>query len=206
MKRNLIILCVLSMCSFVLAEEKKASEPEKEKPDYRSVIVDAWLVKVDADALAKSGVKPLSEKDKENVSVMNLLWCLGEPNSGEVIISVRTRSGLNQKAISDFGNTIYISETQEASPDGRKAVTHNPYSQKIDFETYSTITENKQISISWKFNSHFIYDINNWPPYTGSIDYQNNWTIMYAGKSVIVGHSQIGNDMFFLVMRAEIVE
>jgi hypothetical protein len=210
MKKSLIVLCVLAMCSVVWAEDKKVAvqDPQKEKPDLRSVIVDAWLVRVDADALAESGVKPLSEKDKENVSVMNLLWCLNEPNSGEVIISSQTRSGLNNEATTSFNNTIYISRSNEIARDGRGAITNSSFNQRIDFRNYSNIVENKQIGISWEFNSNFVYNKNqnDYPPDSGSVSFKNHWTIMPAGKPVIVGQTQIGKDMFFLVMKAEIVE
>jgi hypothetical protein len=210
-KKLLIYLCVLAVCSVVLAEEKKAQEQEKEKPDYRNVIVDAWLVKVDADALYKSGVKPLSEKDKENVSIMSLLWCLGEPNSGEVIVSARTRSVVKNEVENSFDNDIYISESTEVTlPDAKPVTqrTHHPYGQKVSFKTYSNILENKQIIIGWEFFSQFIYNKfqNKYPPDTGSINYRNPSTLIPAQKLAIVAQSQIGKDMFFLVLRAEIVD
>ena len=207
MRKSLICLCVLAMCSVVWAEDKNQAEPQKEKPDYRSVVVDAWLVRVNADALAESGVKPLSEKDKENVSVMNLLWCLNEPNSGEVIISSQTKSGLNNEARTNLRNTIYTSRTEIAT-NGQRAVQRTPYEQRIDFRNYSNILENKQIGISWGFSANFVYNNDNkdCPPNSSSIEFENHWTIMPAGKPNIVGQMQIGKDMFFLVMKAEIVE
>ncbi|MCE5339599.1 MAG: hypothetical protein LLF92_00540 [Planctomycetaceae bacterium] len=211
MKKSLIVLCVLAMCSVVWAEEKKAEEVKKEKPDYRSVIVDAWLVRVDADALAESGVKPLSEKEKENVSVMNLMWCLSEPNCGEVVTSARTMGNTKAEIENNFQQDIYLTESTEAVlVEGRtvKGRTSNSYNLKVDFKTYSQVLENKQVGISWSFFSRFICDKsrNKLPPDTGNLSYENHWGILPTGKSVIVGQSQIGKDMFFLVMKAEIVE
>ena len=211
MKKSLICLCVLAMCSVVWAEDKNQTEPQKEKPDYRSVIVDAWLVRVDADALAESGVKPLSEKDKENVSVMNLLWCLSEPNCGEIVTSARTMGAVKVEIENNFQQDFYLNESTETTlGDGRtvKGRTSTPYNLKVDFKTYSQVLENKQVGISWSFFSRFICDKlrNKLPPDTGNLSYENHWGIIPAGKSVIVGQSQIGKDMFFLVMKAEIVE
>jgi hypothetical protein len=210
MKKSLMCLCVLVMCSVVWAEDKKEAEPQKEKPDYRSVIVDAWLVRVDADALYKSGVKPLSEKDKENVSVMNLLWCLSDPNAGEVITSARTRACLAAKVQNTFENTKYYGETSETEVQGGRKLQsriNHAYSQKVEFQTCSFISE-KYLKIRWDFYSVVIGEnIKSLPPETITINYRDNATnIKEIGKPMIVGETQIGGDMFFLVMKAEIVE
>ncbi|OHB60921.1 MAG: hypothetical protein A2Y12_03840 [Planctomycetes bacterium GWF2_42_9] len=201
MKKSLMILCVLAMCSVVWAEDKKAEEVKKEKPDYRSVIVDAWLVRVDADALAESGVKPLSEKEKENVSVMNLLWCLNEPNSGEVITSARTQSFTNENSQSRLQKTQYIK--RDTSPNSYQ---FSPYSSKVEFKTENYLLDNKKVRIEYSFITSYIsISDSNSPPDDIDIFFANILT-MPIQKSVIVGQSQIENDMFFLVMKAEIVE
>ncbi|MFA5292649.1 MAG: hypothetical protein WC496_06395 [Phycisphaerae bacterium] len=211
MKKLLILASILAMCSVVWAEEKKAAEPEKEKPDYRSVIVNAWLVKVDADALAKSGVKPLSEKDKENVSVMNLIWCLGEPNSGSITASAATRAMVKTEVENVFTNETYFGDSTESFVgDSSRPITsrtYRSYGQKVEFWTRSSILGNKQVYVEWSFKSKFIYSKieNKCPPDSSSVDYRNI-TVVLAQKPVIVAQTQIGNDMFFLVLRAEIVE
>lgn len=160
MKKFLILASILAVSSIVFAEEKKAQEPEKEKPDYRSVVVDAWLVRVSADALYESGVKPLSEKDKENVSVMNLLWCLGDPNNGKVVVSATTRAAVREEIRNEFHNTIYVTESTEFIDGNSKpfrARTQHSYDQKVDFGTFTSIVENKQVRVECSFRSNFIY-------------------------------------------------
>lgn len=196
----------------VVFVERKVEEPKKEKLDYRSVIVDAWLVQVSADALYESGVRPFSEKDKENVSVMNLLWCLSEPNSGKVVVSATTRALVREEAKNAFNNTMYWGESTESCPGNNstpvRSRSYRPYDQNVEFRTYSNILENKQVRVEWSFFSKFFIctktrDAS--PPESRTVNYDNA-TIVSAQKPVIVAQTQIGDDMFFLVLRAEIVE
>ncbi|MFA6175968.1 MAG: hypothetical protein WC765_05260 [Phycisphaerae bacterium] len=231
MKKFFVLMCVLVVSSIVFAAVERnrdmgregkpdncrspvsascVEEPKKEKPDNRSVIVDAWLVRVSADALYESGVKPFSEKDKENVSVMNLLWCLSDPNNGNVVVSATTRAAVGNSAKNEFSKTIYLSESTESfAGDNSKPIrsrTQRPYGQKVNFLTYSNIMENKQVQMNWSFSSDFIYGkTDKCPPDTGVVGYQN-FTIVPVKKPVIVAQTQIGDDMFFLVLRAEIVD
>jgi hypothetical protein len=244
MKKSFILLFVLAVCSIALAEEqnsrrtrqsrslgtndadnsitaekKNAEEPKKEKPDNRNVVVNAWLVRVSADALYESGVKPLSDKDKENVSVVNLLWCLSDPNNGEIVVSATTRARAGEQAENTFSSEIYLSESTESYPHrglgqmpgmaqpADMARTYRPYNERVNFSTYSDVLENKQVKVGWKFNSEFIYSMgkDECPPNKGSVVY-GNITIVSAQKPVIVAQTQIGDDMFFLVLRAEIVD
>ena len=209
MKKLFVLLSVLAVSSIVFAEGK-VEEPKKEKPDYRSIIVDAWLVRVSADALYESGVRPFSEKDKENATVLNLLWCLGEPNSGEVVVSATTRAAHWEEGVTEFRNTIYWGESTESfAGDNSKPIrsrTQRAYDQKVNFRTHSNVLENKQLRVEWVFGTDFISSSKDkCPPDTSSVDYRNV-TIVSAKKPVIVAQTQIGNDMFFLVLRAEIID
>ena len=200
MKKYLVYLYVLAMCTVVLAEEKKTVESEKEKPDYRSVIVDTWLVKIDAERLYQPGVKPLSEKEKENVTVMNLLWCLSEPNSGEIMASARTQSSLKNTAECKSVKTEYVKQESGGG------ITFMPYLSAINFKSYSRILDDKKIKIEFSIQSNdFNISESNAPPEEIKIVF-SDIVILSDKKSIIAGQSQIGSDMFFLVMRAEIVE
>jgi hypothetical protein len=63
------------------------------------------------------------------------------------------------------------------------------------------------VRVNWSFGSEFIYgEIKDKDsPNNGSVGYQNA-TIVSSQKPVIVAQTQIGDDMFFFVLRAEIVE
>ncbi|HBG26773.1 MAG: hypothetical protein A2Y10_05565 [Planctomycetes bacterium GWF2_41_51] len=202
MNRNLIILCVLAMCSLVLAEEKKTVESEKEKLDYRSVIVDAWLVKIDADMLYQSGVKPLSEKEKEYVSVMNLIWCLSEPNCGEIIASAKTRTITNESASCESSNVRYVKWERGNHTE------FSPYSSETVFKTEPKIFDDKIIRLEYVFRidsfsfSEFNLEL---PPKEIKLNFAN-YVVFPDKKPMIACQSQIGNEMYFLVMKAEIVE
>jgi hypothetical protein len=225
MKKLFVLICVLaiSAAAFARTNERggqiqscesgtQQQEPQKEKPDYRSVIVDAWLVQVSAEALYESGVKPFSEKDKENVSVTNLLWCLSDPNNGKVAVSATTRALVHEEAKNSFSNTMYWGESTESCLGNNSAPvrtrSYRPYDQKVEFRTYSEILENKQVRVNWSFFSNFFICTktkDTSPPESRAVNYDNA-TIVFSQKPVIVAQTQIGNDMFFLVLRAEIVD
>lgn len=211
MKNILICLCFLTMCSIVLAQENNQTQQQKEEQDYRSVIVDAWLVKVDADTLYQSGVKPLSEKEKENVSIMNLMWCLSEPNCAQIIASAKTQSYVGESAKCELSKLKYVAdETITAVGDGRQPIKSRsikPYSSTTKFENYSRILDNKKIRVEYtiKANDVAMSETRIGPAEEIQIEFFNTM-ILSDKKFTIVGQSQIGNDMFFLVMRAEIVE
>lgn len=196
MKKFLIVLSVLALCSITFAEEQK-----KEEPDYRSVIVDAWLVQVSADALYESGVKPLSEKNEDNVSIMNLLWCLSDPNNGEVIVSARTRTSLNERGKTSLRKKDYV---KRASGDSFQ---FTPYEKNVKFENYCRISQPERITIEYDFKSVTFEEAEtvNAPPDITEVHF-NNITTVAADKPVIIAQTQTGDAMLFLVLRAEIVE
>jgi hypothetical protein len=208
MEKKKIVLglfCILAVCSLTFAEGQK----KEKKRDYRSVIVDALLVKVSAEALYESGVKPLSEKDKDKVSVLNLLWCLNDPNNGKVIASARTQSLVNEQGKNSFTRTLYIEEKNKAFPANGKGpiVTRKrkPYQQQIEFINNPRILENEQIRIEYHFFSELIEmsDVKTIPDQI-MIKFQNVIKVSVQ-KSFIVGQTQIEDDILFLVVRAEIV-
>jgi hypothetical protein len=213
MKKILICMCVLGMCTVAFAEEKKADEQgklEKEKPDTRSVVVDAWLIKINPDALAKSGVKLFSEKEKENVSVMNLLWCLNEPNSGEVMASARIQSYNNESAQCESEKCDYVKrEESMALPGGRevqKARSFTPYTSSTNLKTTLRILDDKKIRLEYTFRANdFIISDSNSPAGENKVEFVNIINLSDK-KAVIAAQSQTRKDMFFLVMKAEIVE
>jgi len=205
MKKCFICLCVLAMGTVVFAEGKDQAESQKEKPDYRSFVVNAWLVKVDAEALYKSGVKPLSEKEKENVSIMNLLWCLGEPNSGKVIISAETKAGCNEEGETSFKMTKYFKVVREGNLFDVMRLDNS-----VRFTTQLWMSDDKKhIRLEYSFNTNtFDEDEAQKSGLQPSTISMNNTSVTYVmpGKPVIASHTQIEDDMFFLVLMAEVVE
>ena len=196
MKKFLIVLCVLAVCSIALAEE------QKEEPDYRSVIVDAWLVQVSADALYESGVKPLSEKGKDNVSIMNLLWCLSDANNGEVIASARTRTQLNERGKTSLQKIEYIKRKERGD-----SFKFSPYQQTVEFRSCCKISQAERIRIEYDFKSATFEEaeIADAPPDITNLSF-NSVTTVAADKPEIIAQTQIKDKMLFLVLRAEIIE
>ena len=194
MKKFLIVLCVLAVCSIALAEE------QKEEPDYRSVIVDAWLVQVSADALYESGVKPLSEKGKDNVSIMNLLWCLSDANNGEIIASARTRAQLNERCETSLKRTKYV---KKARGNSSRTI---PYQQMVKFESYCGIYQAERIRIEYAFECATSEEAATVEmPMKVNVRF-NSATTVTADKPVIIAQTQIKDKMLFLVLRAEIID
>ncbi len=197
MKKSLIVLCVLAICSVVWAEGNKQTEQQKEKPDYRSVIVDAWLIRVNADALTESGVKPLSEKDKENVSVMNLMWCLSDSNTAEVMSSATTKSYVGKETVSQVRKIQNI-----------KRDPHNfqLYESVTELENTTYIIDNKKVMLEFVFKTNYISMLGSDScPDEIKIKFDST-LIQPIQKTIIAAQSQMGSNMFFLVMKAEIVE
>ncbi len=238
MKKFLIILCVLVAASLALAkeqdsrqrrprqprcqrapvvdanasvEEKNVQEQKKEKPDYRSVIVDAWLVQVKADALYESGVKPIPQKDKENASIMNLLWCLGDPNNGKVVASARTQAHAGKDGFCELSKTEYIEQKKIVyDANGRKTAERPnfvPYECKIAFRNEPAILESGTVWIEFGFDSKLISQGDSYSPRNAiSVNFNNRGTTIPAQKPIIVAQAHIGDEMLFLILRAEIVE
>jgi len=207
MKKFFVLMCVLAITSTVFAEGK-VEEQEKEKPDNRSVVVDAWLVRVSADALYESGVKPFSEKDKENVSVMNLLWCLSDPNNGKIIGTAKTTALMAEEGNNELSYRENIQEVIGHDGSGKPMMSGNYFwsENRITIKTCSFILENKQVRIEYVFAANLAYKSEKNPrPDEVKIN-SNSITIVSVQKPVIVAQTQIGDDMFFLVLRAEIVD
>ncbi|MEN6384458.1 MAG: hypothetical protein ABFD79_04605 [Phycisphaerales bacterium] len=203
MKKILMVLCVLAICVTGYGEEKKVDEqgkPEKEKPDYRSVIVEAWLLRVDANAIQKSGVQPLSEKENGTVTLKNLAWCLSEPNSMNMITSARIQTASKEQTETRSEKKEYIKE------EFKNGFKFTPYSSRTSFKGLPEILDDKHIRMEYSFYSdNFFTTEPNVPAGENDISFANIIKIPIK-KPIISGQVQIGNYMFFLIMRSDIVE
>jgi len=198
------------MCSIVFAQENNQTQQQKEKQDCRSVIVDAWLVKVGAEALYDSGVQPLSEKENGTVTIKNLMWCMSEPNALQVIASASTNASLKNQAESKLEKVEYLKQEQmdnlPVSMQPVKSITYTPYSSATQFKTFSRIADDKKIKVEYSFQANnFIVSESNAPAEEIKIAF-SNIIFLPQQRQIIAAQSQTGNDLFFLVMRAEIVE
>jgi len=202
-KFALVLVCVLAVCGVVSAEDKKIEER-----DCRSVKVETWLVCVSTDALYESGIQPVPSDDKQEVTILNLIWCLTDPNNGVVISSGQTLAVNHVRAEFRSKKTEYIEvgapvKSSEATKARHKT---SSYQTETYCRTYSRIESDKNIFIEyeWSFEG-ILTSTSKLLPEPISIGNQSALSIK-PGKPVIVNQSHINDKMLFLVMRTKIIE
>jgi hypothetical protein len=80
------------------------AEPAKDKYEDSRILVEAFLVEVNLEALYASGVNPIGQ-EPNSVSVENIQQCLKNPDSG------RVTTGAKAAARQGRGASIQVSET-----------------------------------------------------------------------------------------------
>jgi len=110
-KRELLVVGLALVCisGIGFCATKAKAKPVLTKDT--SVLVEAFLIGVTNEALIKSGTKPIS-KDHQAVSILNILWCLNDPEKAEILsqMKVMCLNGEHSEIISE--KLVYSGNTE----------------------------------------------------------------------------------------------
>jgi len=126
--------------AFAAAKARDAAKDKSDSFKNTSVLVEADLIGVTIEGLKKSGVKSLS-MDHISVSMLNILWCLSQPDTSTVISQMKVTSRNNAISEVQSSKAIFDSVTKEY----RNAV------KRFSAKTILEIRDNISVDVRYLF-------------------------------------------------------
>ena len=193
MKNQKCILAVVLLC--LMSEVAWAEEKDKAKLSEQTVVVEAYLLQIRTETLYSQGTAAVPKEKKERVTLLKLLWCLTDPNNGQVITAARTsaRSG------------------SEASTQTRRkqVINRELYANNTSFETVNHLWPDGRISVEYALQLESVDPMasaSEGLPVSMISHGTQSEIILKPQVPTIVESSQIGDTALFLVMYCEVLK
>lgn len=186
-----------------------ASSQDSEADAYVnvSVLVEAFVVAVDLDALKEAGVSVVGQAP-ESLSVLKILWCLRDEEMGAVVSGAKVcvRNG-NEGEVQE-SETVYV-KREIKSKDGRSTSTrYNSYEAGKSFNVHAYLKSDETIRVEYNY-SETGFDIDDdekdetGPPATFKFQLKGTLTVQ-SGKPLVAGAVQDDDSVKFLVVCATV--
>jgi hypothetical protein len=188
-----------------------AAQAEQPDPyEDTSVLVEAFVVEVQNEALAEAGVNPIGQTP-ENVTPLKILWCLKDDDKAQVISGAKVACRHKGEAKAKTSDSFYIkrevTRTTQTSQ-GQQAVTDVKFDEHRSGVTFTVIPNVKSddvLSIIFSYSESGIkrQEDKTSLPDTFTYDWQSRLTL-HTGKPVIAAALQGETTTTFLVLTATI--
>lgn len=181
--------------------------PKADPYENTSVLVEAFVVEIPAQALAEAGVNPIGQAP-EGVSILKILWCLKDGDHGEVISGSKLMARHDSRAEMSNRDTFYV-KTENVVHRGPEKVTDvrfDSYQSGLEFEVTPTVFE-KSIRVYYQYSQTFVEESEDEaaPPDQCSYDWVGNITVG-SGQPAIAGAVQSEDAVTFLILTATVQE
>ena len=204
-------ICATSATQAKAAEATQPQAAAQEKDPYEGarILVEAFLVEVNLEALYEAGVSPIGRKP-ESVSIESILSCLKNKAGGRVTAGAKVAVGHNQRGEMNVEEQRNVKRevpaAEEGRPPGRRRGPYATYSLSKQFSAGASIREDGKIRINFEFRQHTLgtpVSDSNAPPVTISRRWEERvW--LEAGRPSIVGATQNEENVVFLILCAHI--
>jgi len=157
--------------------------------------VEAYLLQVRTEALYSKGSAAVPMKKKERVTLLRLLWCLTDPNNGQVITAARTSARSGNKASTGTRR--------------KQVIGKDMYTNNTSFETANHLWPDGRISVKYALQLNAvdpIAPVSEGLPISMISHNTQSEIILKPQVATIVGSSQIGDTALFLVMYTEVLK
>lgn len=166
-----------------------------------TILVEAFVVKVDLPALAEAGVSPIGEAPHA-VSVKNILACL-EADHASVIAGAKAASQHNGRAMIRANRTIY---RKREVPDPRRPISAR--SESTDqFQVTTTAHTSNAVAVEFNYTTGmFLEDPEEMdgPPNQASWEWSGS-IVLAPGEPEIAAATQNENIAVFLLLAAHVL-
>lgn len=200
----MICAVLLTGISYATTADKVVKQEEDKYKDS-TVLVEAFLVEVELDALYKSGVSPIGQKPN-SVSIKSILQCLNK-NKAKVITGAKVAAKQREDGKTELTGTEYVKrEKSVKGPEGKaiKQAFFDPYSVGISFSARVFVKSESTLEVSFTFEQTGLDllegDI---PPQKFERTWANTVSLK-VGEPTIVGATQDKKTAHFLVICAHI--
>jgi hypothetical protein len=212
------VLCIIFLIGIgsgptttALAQGRNQPAEQVQDPYQDSrILIEAFVVEVNLDALYKAGVSPIASKPNA-ISIDNILHCLKDPDSANVAsgakVAVRHKqhNSIQQRTTKMVKRTT----TNMAKQTGRKPVptrSHrfDDYSAGLAFNVNARVQSEQTVAVEFEFSqTDFVFSEPNTPPDTINRDFSGRVSLE-LGKPSIVGSTQNAEQAAILILTADI--
>ena len=195
---GLVLTCV---CGTAFCTGKDQGKPDPFMGT--SVLVEAFMVRVSTEGLIKSGVNPISNAP-EGISILNILWCLTNPDYAEVRSGVKALASHRDESVTSKSGTVYIKSTYNSR--GTSSVKYNSYKINNVLEVRPMISSMGNVKLYVQYSNTDIVknEDSAGPPTMNSFSWQGAITAK-SGVGVIVSAVQSDEkNITFLILTATI--
>jgi hypothetical protein len=191
---------------------KQVPIPPKQADPYanKSVLVEAFVVRVSTEALAEVGVNPIGQAP-EGVSILKILSCLEDPEKAEVISGAKVTAEHNNRTETKNEETFYIKRESvntavtNQGPIESKSVTFDAYSSGKSFSVVPYIQPEGDIRLKASYSDTGIIKNEDQTIPPTQINYHWSGVLsLRSGTLAIAGATQDNETVTFLVLIATI--
>ncbi|MHC4618442.1 MAG: hypothetical protein ACYTEQ_11900 [Planctomycetota bacterium] len=187
----------------------QAAAQAKDPYEGARILVEAFIVEVNLEALYEAGVSPIGRKP-ESVSIESILQCLKDKARGRVTAGAKVAVGHNQRGEMNVEEQRNIKRevpaVGEGRPPGRRRAPYATYSLSKQFSAGASVGEDGKIRVNFEFRQDTLgtpVSDSNTPPNPISRRWENRvW--LEAGRPSIVGATQNEETVVFLILCAHI--
>lgn len=195
---GLVFLLVFGM-TFGASEQVREVDPLADA----SVLVEAFVVEVELDALKEAGVSIVGQAP-ESLSVLKILWCLREKEMGSVVSGAKVCVKNREVGEVSYSKTVYAGNKVMA-PDGMviRSTRYDKYAAEKSFEAQLYLKTDGAIHIEYNYSETGFDDVEDGMQPPNMLKFQLRGTLTAkSGKPLVAGAVQNDDSVKFLIVCA----
>ncbi|MBW8036323.1 MAG: hypothetical protein FVQ79_12015 [Planctomycetes bacterium] len=169
-----------------------------------SVLVEAFVVEVELDALKEAGVSIVG-MSPESVSVLKILWCLRDKEMGAVVSGAKVCVKNREEGEVSDSETVYV-KTEMKSQNGRATNTrYDSHQAGKSFSVNAYLESDTVIGIEYNYSETGFDEEKDemGPPATFNFELKGTLTAK-SGKPLVAGAVQNDESVKFLIVCATV--
>lgn len=212
-KRKMVVILLVGILCLGTAFCDDPKQEQQQAPDpfeNTSVLVEAFVVRVSNEALAKGDVSPIGQSP-EGISILKILWCLKDAEKAQVVSGAKAMARHNWESESKNEGTFYVKsekinmmQTQQG-PVETKNVSFSPYVSGVTLKVRPRVQTENVVCFDYSYSESGVNknEDTTVPPDQFSYDWTGCLAVQ-SGKPVIAGAIQNEDNTIFLILTATI--
>ena len=194
---GLVFLLVFGM-TFGASEQVREVDPLADA----SVLVEAFVVEVELDALKEAGVSIVGQAP-ESLSVLKILWCLREKEMGSVVSGAKVCVKNREEGKVSYSKIVYV-KNEVKGPDGKvRSIRYENYEVEKSFDAQLYLKTDGAIHIEYNYSETGFDDVEDGMQPPNMLKFQLRGTLTAkSGKPLVAGAVQNDDSVKFLIVCA----
>lgn len=203
---GLVFLFVSGLAFGASRQNCDASAHDREVDAYAdvSVLVEAFVVEVDLDALKEAGVSVVGQSP-ESLSTLKILWCLRDEEMGAVISGAKVCVKNRERGEVSNDETIYTKKERK-TPDGKiRETTYVPHKSGRSFSAQLYVKSDEVIMVEYNYSEIWYDDEEDKMGPANTFKFRLSGTLtVQSGKPLVAGAVQNDDSVKFLIICATV--